>query len=113
MGSVGRKYTTGALLKVPATEIVAPHLWLKKITGGSPQISQKEGKIITNLPFLFDLFRFIAAGVFSACVLNRQKCCVDPIVHAKINSKVKQWIWTIANGTRESNGCPKKKVRSK
>ena len=46
MGSVGMKYTTGALLEVPATEIVALHLWLKKITGGSPQISQKEGKII-------------------------------------------------------------------
>ena len=46
MGSVGRKYTTGAQLKVPATEIVVLHLWLKKMTGGSPHISKKEGKII-------------------------------------------------------------------
>ena len=55
----------------------------------------------------------MAAGVFSACVLNRQKCCVDPIVHAKIDFKVKQWIWKTANGTRESHGCPKKRVQSK
>ena len=58
-------------------------------------------------------FRFTTAGVFSACVLSSKDCCLDPVVHAKINSKVKKWIWNTADGVRESHGCPKKAVRSK
>ena len=58
--------------------------------------------------------RYMAAGVFSKCLKNDRSghCCNDPVVYERINGEIKHWIWKIAKGVRETQGCPKKESLS-
>ena len=59
-----------------------------------------------------DLCRYVAAGVFSKCILGSKQCCLDPAVYTRVATVI-DWIKKIAQGARSSLGCPKKPVKSK
>ena len=54
----------------------------------------------------YTFYRYIAAGVFSKCILNKQDCCMDPVVYTRV-ATLQAWIREKAPGVRDSKGCPK------
>ena len=54
----------------------------------------------------YTFYRYIAAGVFSKCILNKQDCCMDPVVYTRV-ATLQAWIREKASGVRDSKGCPK------
>ena len=87
-------------------------LWLRNIKGGLI-FSSLFQDIFIYAKYRIDLIsigRYMAAGVFSNCVLANG-CCVDPVTYERIDDEMKNWIWKKAPGVRESRGCPKKKSR--
>ena len=58
------------------------------------------------------VFRYVAAGVFSKCVMGSSDCCLDPVVYTRV-ATLAHWIREKAPGVRSSEGCPMKPVRGK
>ena len=65
--------------------------------------------VCVKCPFAYDYeyYRYIAAGVFSKCVLDSKGCCLDPVVYTRV-ANLQHWIRGKAQGVRDSAGCPKK-----
>ena len=53
---------------------------------------------------------YVAAGVFSKCILDSADCCLDPVVYTRV-ATLAHWIRENAPGVRSSEGCPMKPVR--
>ena len=68
---------------------------------------------INSFEFQLILFRrYVAAGVFSRCILGSKDCCLDPVVYTRVATMI-DWIKQIALGSRSSLGCRKKPVKGR
>ena len=116
----------------PVKETKEPLSWCKKIIGGRKKVvtcsvkpfrHHKYSNIFISTLMLNEfgiasrsrsglVFRYVAAGVFSKCIMDSSDCCLDPVVYTRV-ATLAHWIREKAPGVRSSEGCPMKPVRGK